>query len=90
MLAIDITSKEHMIVAIEFDGPGHFLREVGSGKTLEIENGQTKAKRRFLEHLCSNVSINIRYFEWAEAKIAGEKLQFFRRALAMEYARSFD
>ncbi len=66
MLAIDMACRKQM-VAIEFDGPSHFLREVGSGKVLEVENGATKAKRRFLERLGWKV-VNIRYFDWAKAK----------------------
>ncbi len=48
MLAIDMACRKQMI-AIEFDGPSHFLREVRSGKVLEVENGANKAKRQFLE-----------------------------------------
>jgi hypothetical protein len=50
MLAIDMACRKQMI-AIEFDGPSHFLREAWSGKVLEVENGGTKAKRLFLERL---------------------------------------
>jgi hypothetical protein len=60
------------MVAIEFDGPSHFLREVGSGKVLELENGATKAKRRFLERLGWKV-INVPYFDWRKAKGMEEK-----------------
>ena len=45
MLAIDFACPERMI-AIEFDGPWHYLKAVGSGKLTCTENGATKAKRR--------------------------------------------
>jgi len=50
MLAIDFACPEQKI-AIEFDGPSEFLKAVGSGKLTSIENGATKAKRRYLEQL---------------------------------------
>ena len=49
--AID-TADPNTQKAIEYAGPWCFLREVGTGKVLQkIENGRTKAKRRFLERL---------------------------------------
>jgi hypothetical protein len=45
------------------------------GEVLEIENGATKAKGRFLEHLHWKV-VNIRYFDWAKAKSNKAKLSF--------------
>ena len=61
ILAIDMANIETK-VAIEYDGVWHFLREVGSGQVLpNMENGTTKAKRRFLECLGWNVT-NIPYF----------------------------
>jgi hypothetical protein len=59
MLAIDMACRKQMI-GIEFDVPSHFLREVGAGEVLRIENGATKAKRRFLERLGWKV-VNIQY-----------------------------
>jgi hypothetical protein len=41
-LAIDMACRKQ-IVAIDFDGPSHFLQKVGSGKVLEVEIGSTKA-----------------------------------------------
>jgi hypothetical protein len=74
MLAIDMACRNKM-VAIEFDGPSHFLREVGSGKVWNLENGATKAKHRFLELLGWKV-IKIPYFDWGEANSVEEK-KFF-------------
>jgi hypothetical protein len=79
MLAIDMACRKKM-VAIEFDGPSHFLREVGSGKVLELENGATKAKRRFLERLGWKV-VNIPYFDWDKAKGKEEKKELLCRML---------
>jgi hypothetical protein len=79
MLAIDMACRKQM-VAIEFDGPYHFLREVGSGKVLEVENGATKAKRRFLERLGWKV-VNIRYFNWDKAKSKEAKRSFVSEML---------
>jgi very-short-patch-repair endonuclease len=79
MLAIDMACRKQMI-AIEFDGPSHFLREVGSGKVLEVENGATRAKRRFLERLGWKV-VNIRYFDWAKAKSKKAKRAFVSEML---------
>jgi hypothetical protein len=62
---IDCASRERNI-AIEFDGPSHFLRSAGSRKLAGIENGPTKAKRRFLRSVGWAV-INISYLEWSEA-----------------------
>jgi len=66
MLAIDFACPEQKI-AIEFDGPSHFLKALGSGKLTSIENGPTKAKRRFLEQLGWTV-INIDYRAYIQAQ----------------------
>jgi hypothetical protein len=79
MLAIDMACRKQMI-AIEFDGPSHFLRDVESGKVLEVENGATKAKRRFLERLGWKV-VNVRYFDWAKAKSKEAKRSFVSEML---------
>jgi hypothetical protein len=81
MLAIDMACRIKM-VAIEFDGPCHFLREVGSGKVLQLENGATKAKRRFLERLGWKV-VNISYFDWDKAKGVEEKRELLCRMLSI-------
>ena len=57
MMAIDMACKKRKI-AVEYDGPSHYLKAVGSGVRTSTENGATKAKRRFLEQLGWNV-INI-------------------------------
>jgi hypothetical protein len=77
MLAIDMACRKKM-VAFEFDGPSHFLQEVGSGKVLELENGATKAKRQFLERLGWKV-INVLYFDWGKAQGMEEKTELLCR-----------
>ena len=67
MLAIDFACKERKI-AIEFDGPYHYLKEVKSGKLTSTENGATKAKRRFLKQLGWTV-INIDYRDCSQARL---------------------
>jgi hypothetical protein len=64
MLAIDLACRETKVAILEVDGPHHFLKELKSGRALNVENGIiTKAKRRFLERLGWKV-VNIRYFDW--------------------------
>ena len=63
--SIDCACRDRKI-AIEFDGPAHFLRLPGSHEPGDIENGPTKAKRRFLQSLGWKV-INISYVEWRQA-----------------------
>lgn len=70
-------------IAIEFDGPSHFLRDIRTGNSLEgIENGPTKAKRRFLERLGWKV-VNISFYEWRRAKTRED-----RKELLAERIRS--
>jgi len=68
---IDCACRDRKI-AIEFDGPFHFLRSAGSRRLPSIENGPTKAKRRFLQSLGWSV-INIPYLEWSAIKTREEK-----------------
>jgi hypothetical protein len=39
MLAVDMAYRRKQRIAIELDGPSHFLQEVESGKVLEVKNG---------------------------------------------------
>jgi hypothetical protein len=79
MLSMDMASRDRM-VAIEFDGPFHFLVEAGSGKVSKVENGATKAKRLFLERLGWKV-FNIHYLDWIEANRKGEEKELLRMLL---------
>jgi hypothetical protein len=82
MVSIDMACRDRM-VAIEFDGPYHFLVEAGSGKVSKVENGSTKAKRLFLEHLGWKV-FNIHYLDWMEAKRKGEEKELLRMMLDLK------
>jgi hypothetical protein len=64
LMAIDMACRKRMI-AIDFDGPSHFLKDVGSGEVTSIEEGSRKAKRRFLERIGWEVA-TIRYVDWME------------------------
>eukprot|EP00978_Attheya_sp_CCMP212_P012502 scaffold31195_cov44-Attheya_sp.AAC.1 len=64
MLAIDMACPKQKI-AIEFNGPSHYLKSVGTGDVASVENGATKAKRRFLERVGWKV-INLNYLDWIE------------------------
>ena len=78
MLAVDVACKDQMI-AVEFDGPSHNLKEVHTGKITLSENGSTKAKRVFLEKLGWTV-INIDYRDWIKVKRVGNEKQYgFKR-----------
>jgi len=68
------------MIAIEFDGPSHFLKALGSGKLTSTENGATKAKRRFLEQLGWTV-INLDYRDYDEAKSRSNKKEWLRKKL---------
>jgi hypothetical protein len=54
------------MAAIEFEGPIHCLVETKSRKASKVENGVTKAKRRFLERVAWKV-FNIHYLDWTKA-----------------------
>jgi len=79
MLAIDFACLEQK-VAIEFDGPSHFLKPVGSGKLTSTQNGATKAKRRYLEQLGWTV-INIDYRDHIQANHKSNEKEWLREQL---------
>ena len=79
MLAIDFACSERMI-AVEFDGPLHYLKAVGTGMLTSTENGATKAKRRYLEQIGWNV-INIDYRDYAQAQRASIGKQWLQELL---------
>jgi len=79
MLAIDMACTKRMI-AIEFDGPSHFLKALGSGELTSTENGATKAKRRFLEQLGWTV-INLDYRDYIKAKSRSNEKEWLRKKL---------
>ena len=79
ILAIDFACLEQK-VALEFDGPSHYLKAVGSGKITSTEKGATKAKRRYLEQLGWTV-INIDYRDYMLAQHASNEKQWLRKLL---------
>ena len=78
-LAIDIACKDRK-VAIEFDGPSHFLKATGSDSLTTQRNGSTKAKYRLLKLLhWKVVSLDFHDFAYAEAR--GRQLEYLREKL---------
>jgi len=82
MLAIDFACTEQK-VAIEYDGPSHFLKALGSGELTSTENGGTKAKRRFLEQLGWTV-INMDYRDLMRAQNESMEKGWLREKLVAE------
>lgn len=80
MLSIDFGCRERRI-AIEYDGPGHYLRVLESGKVSRVESGLTKAKRRFLEKRGWKV-VNVNHQDWIEAERQGNCKEWLRRKLS--------
>ena len=79
MLAIDMACQKRKI-AIEYDGDSHYLKALGTGELTSIENGATKAKRRFLEQLGWTV-INLDYREYIRAQRESNEKQWLRKKL---------
>lgn len=88
ILPIDIACRERK-VAIECDGPSHFLIASGSGRVTRVENGPTRAKRLFLERSGWTV-INLRYQDWMIVR--GNKLEekLFLRERLLEGGVDYD
>ena len=79
MMAIDFACKERKI-AVEYDGPWHYLKAVGNGVRTSTENGATKAKRRFLQQLGWSV-INIDYREHDRLRRTPKEKEWLRKML---------
>ena len=70
MLNIDFVLKEgDRKVALEFNGPFHYVRCRGGGK---VDNGQTKFKRRLLEAGLGFSVVSIRWNDWMKASRGGD------------------
>ena len=75
LMAIDMACEERMI-AVEFDGPSHFVKD-GHFRETKIRNGATKTKRRVLESLgwkvvnldWKDAVQNKRSMEWLEREV---------------------
>ena len=78
MLNIDIviSKNENKKVAIEFNGPFHYLQSNGR----DVENGTTKFKRRLLEKLNFTV-VSIHWDDWRRARATDKTKQDFLRIL---------
>ena len=63
-------------IAIEFNGPSHYVRCVG----LDVESGTTKFKRRLLGKLGFTV-VSVRKDEWRKAREANTQQEFLRKLL---------
>ena len=79
MLNIDIviSKNENKKVAIEFNGPSHYIQFDGR----DFESGTTKFKRRLLEKLNFTV-MSIHWDEWRRAREAGTQKEFLRNLKA--------
>jgi len=77
MLNIDIViSNENKKVAIEINGPSHYIQFDGR----DFENGTTKFKRRLLEKLNFTV-VSIHWDDWRKASEANTTMKDFLRKL---------
>jgi hypothetical protein len=72
LLSIDVACADRMI-AIECDGPSHYLSVIGD-PLRRVENGPTKAKRRLLQQLGWQV-INLNWEESAQNHLSHEWLK---------------
>jgi len=79
MLNIDIviSKNENKKVAIEFNGPSHYIQFDGR----DFESGTTKFKRRLLEKLNFTV-VSIHWDDWRRARGAGTQKEFLRNLKA--------
>jgi len=78
MLNIDIviSKNENKKVAIEFNGPSHYLQSNGQ----DVESGTTKFKRRLLEKL-NFIVVWIHWDDWRRARATDKTKQDFLRIL---------
>ena len=58
-------------VAVEADGPSHFLAADSTGGQGRRERGTTRLKRRLLERAGWRL-VTVRYWEWDEASLGGD------------------
>lgn len=79
LLAIDMACTKRKI-AIEFDGPSHFLKELKTGKLTRVEDGAIKSKRRYLQKLGWTV-INLDYRDYTEARKTKNEKDWLRQKL---------
>ena len=75
-MAIDFACKDRK-VAIEFDGPSHFLEANDNDKLTTQRDGPTEAKRRLLKMLEWRV-INLDFREFDSAVASGSESEYLR------------
>jgi len=80
LLAIDFACRKQKI-AIEYNGPSHYLKAVGTGKLTTMENGPTKAKCRLLKELGWTTVINLDYREHERVKGTEKEKDWLRKKL---------
>jgi len=80
MLNIDIviSKNDNKNIAIEFNGPSHYITSLCRGR--DVANGQMKFKRRLLEKLNFTV-VSIHLVDWRKAREANTKKDFLRKLL---------
>ena len=79
MMAIDFANVQQQ-VAVEVDGPSHFLKQVGTGHLTTIRNGATRAKRDHLQRLGWTM-VSLDYRDCNAAREAGTMSQFLQEQL---------
>ena len=77
MLNIDIvfSTKNKKKIAMEFNGPSHYVQSKG----IDVENGQTKFKRRLLGRLGYTV-MSIHWDDWRRVSDTGETQAFLKNS----------
>ena len=63
-------------IAIEFNGPSHYVKCKGR----DVENGQTRFKRRLLERLGFYV-VSIHWDEWRREREGGTMQEYLRNLI---------
>jgi hypothetical protein len=71
---------KHVKIAVEVDGPSHFICKSGETKG-RTPNGATMMKRRLLGLLGYKV-VSVPYWEWDELRAAQDKEAYLRAKLA--------
>ena len=84
MMAIDFANVQEKL-AVEVDGPSHFLKQVGTGSRTTLRNGPTMAKRDHLQRLGWTV-VSLDYRDCNAAREAGTLSQFLQQKLEQHTA----
>jgi hypothetical protein len=80
---ITITNGTSRSMAVEFDGPHHYVREHrGNGTAIDRLNGPTRLRNVLLRPRSPGGVLFIPVNEWAPAFKAGQQREYLRKALA--------